>query len=51
MCLLGPSIVSLETAISGSYQHNLTFSYWTDHRAPVEELEKIPKELKGSATL
>jgi hypothetical protein len=23
MCLLGPSVVSLETAISGSYQHNL----------------------------
>jgi hypothetical protein len=23
MCLLGPGVVSLETAISGSYQHNL----------------------------
>jgi hypothetical protein len=29
----------------------LTVSYWMDHRAPMEELEKIPKELKGSATL
>ena len=23
MCLLGPGIVSLDTAISGSYEHNL----------------------------
>jgi hypothetical protein len=22
-----------------------------EHRAPMEELEKVPKELKGSATL
>jgi hypothetical protein len=28
----------------------LTVSYWMDHRAPVEELEKVAKELKGSAT-
>jgi hypothetical protein len=29
----------------------LTVSYWMDHRAPpMEELEKVPKELKGSAT-
>jgi hypothetical protein len=27
MCLLGPGIVSLETAISGSYQQNLA-SVW-----------------------
>jgi hypothetical protein len=26
----------------------LTVSYWMDH---MEELEKVPKELKGSATL
>jgi hypothetical protein len=29
----------------------LTVSYWMDHRAPMEKLEKVPKELKGSATL
>jgi hypothetical protein len=29
----------------------LTVSYWMDHRAPMEELEKVPKELKRSATL
>jgi hypothetical protein len=29
----------------------LTVSYWVDHKAPMEELEKVPKELKGSATL
>jgi hypothetical protein len=23
----------------------LTVSYWMEHRAPVEELEKVPKEL------
>jgi hypothetical protein len=28
-----------------------TVSYWMEHRAPTEELEKVPKELKGSATL
>jgi hypothetical protein len=27
----------------------LTVSYWMDHSAPMEELEKVPKELKGSA--
>jgi hypothetical protein len=29
----------------------LTVSYWMDHMAPMEELEKVLKELKGSATL
>jgi hypothetical protein len=31
----------------------LTVIYWMEHRAPgaMEELEKLPKELKGSATL
>jgi hypothetical protein len=28
-----------------------TVIYWIEHRAPMEELEKVPKELKGSATL
>jgi hypothetical protein len=28
-----------------------TVSYWMEHEAPMEELEKVPKELKGSATL
>ena len=68
MCLLGPGIVSQDTAISGSFQQNLasvcngvsvwrlikwmlTVSYWMDYRAPLEEIEKVPKELGGSATL
>jgi hypothetical protein len=25
--------------------------YWMDHKAPMEELEKVSKELKESATL
>jgi hypothetical protein len=29
----------------------LTVSYWMEHRAPKEELEKVPKELKESAAL
>jgi hypothetical protein len=29
----------------------LIVSYWMEHRAPMEELEKVSKELKGSATL
>jgi hypothetical protein len=29
----------------------LTVSYWMDHRAPNGGVEKVPKELKGSATL
>jgi hypothetical protein len=29
----------------------LTVSYSMDHRAPMEELEKVTKELKISATL
>jgi hypothetical protein len=29
----------------------LTVIYRIKHRVPVEELEKVPKELKGSATL
>jgi hypothetical protein len=29
----------------------LTVIYWMEHGAPLEELEKVPKELKGSATL
>jgi hypothetical protein len=29
----------------------LTVSYWMDYRAPLEEIEKVPKELGGSATL
>jgi hypothetical protein len=28
-----------------------TVSYWLDHRVPMEEIEKVSKELKGSATL
>jgi hypothetical protein len=36
LCLLGPGIVSLETAISGSYHHNLAsvcngVSVWSQH--------------------
>jgi hypothetical protein len=30
---------------------SLTVIYWMEHRAPNGELEKVPKELKGSATL
>jgi hypothetical protein len=29
----------------------LTVIYWIEHWAPMEELEKVPMELKGSATL
>jgi hypothetical protein len=29
----------------------LTVIYSMEHRASVEELEKVPKDLKGSATL
>jgi hypothetical protein len=29
----------------------LTVNYWMEHTVPMEELEKVPKELKGSATL
>jgi hypothetical protein len=29
----------------------LTVSYWMDHRALMEELEEVPRELGGSATL
>jgi hypothetical protein len=29
----------------------LTVIYWMEHRAQMEELEKVPKELKESATL
>jgi hypothetical protein len=29
----------------------LTVSYWVEHRSPMEELEKVSKEQKGSATL
>jgi hypothetical protein len=29
----------------------LTDIYKMEHRAPVEKLDKVPKELKGSATL
>jgi hypothetical protein len=29
----------------------LTVSYWMDYGPPMEELEKVPKELKRSATL
>jgi hypothetical protein len=29
----------------------LTVIYWMEHRAPMKELEKVPKELKGSATI
>ena len=29
----------------------LTVSYWMEHRAPMEELEKVSKELKRSVTL
>jgi hypothetical protein len=29
----------------------LTVIYWMENRALMEELEKVPKELKGSATL
>ena len=39
LCLLGPGLVSQETAIG-----------WIIG-PPMEELEKVPKELKGSATL
>ena len=84
MCLLGPGVVSLETAISGSscklriISPALPHYTWlliiavsceampgpSKHRSgcsqsaigritvpPMEELEKVPKELKGSATL
>ena len=29
----------------------LTVSYWMDLEPPMEDLEKVPKELKGSAIL
>jgi hypothetical protein len=29
----------------------LPIRYWMDHRAPMEELEKVTKELKVSAKL
>jgi hypothetical protein len=29
----------------------LTVIFWMEHRTPIEELEKVSKELKGSATL
>jgi hypothetical protein len=29
----------------------LTVIYWMQHTPPIEELEKVSKELKGSATL
>jgi hypothetical protein len=29
----------------------LTVIYWMEPRASMEELEKVPKELKGTATL
>jgi hypothetical protein len=29
----------------------LTVIYWMEHRVPIKELEKAPKELKGSAAL
>jgi hypothetical protein len=29
----------------------LTVIYWMEHRVPNEELEKVPKELKGFAAL
>ena len=61
LCLLGPGIVSQETAISGSFQQNLAsvcncVSVWKLNMGwitgpPMEELEKLPKELKGTATL
>jgi hypothetical protein len=62
LCLLGPGIVSQETAISGSFQQNLVsicngvcvwrlIMGWIPTGPLVEELEKVSKELKGSATL
>ena len=61
LCLQGPSIASRETAISGSFQQNLAsvcnsvsilrlIIGW-NKGPPMEELEKVPKELKVSATL
>jgi hypothetical protein len=29
----------------------LTVGYWMDHMPPMKELEKVPKKLKGSASL
>ena len=59
--LPGTSIASYETAISGSLQQNcagMCNSVWLwwlfmgwNTGLPMEELEKVPKELKGSATL
>ena len=49
LCLLGPGIVSQDTAISGSFQQNLASGWVT--RPRMEELEKVPKELRGTATL
>ena len=61
LCLLGPNIVSQETALSGSFQQNLAsvcngVSVWKLIMGwipgfPMEELEKVTKELKVSATL
>ena len=57
LCSLGPGIVSQETAISWSFQQNLAsvchgVSVWMLIMGlPMEELEKVAKELKGSATL
>ena len=61
LCLPGTGIASQETAISGSFQQTLSnvcngaiiwrlIMGWNTG-PPMEELEKVPKELKGSATL
>jgi hypothetical protein len=33
------------------HRSGCTVSYWMETGPPMEELEKVPKELKGSATL
>jgi hypothetical protein len=43
--------ILLAYAIVSRQKWMLTVSYRMEHKAPVEELEKEPKELKGSATL
>jgi hypothetical protein len=53
MCLLGPGLVSCKTML-GPSKHRSGCSQsaigWITG-PPIEELEKAPKELKGSATL
>ena len=52
--LTGPWHSSLLWVYANAWQIQkwmLTVIYWMEHRASMKELEKVPKELKGTATL